>query len=160
MFRFRTLTVLLVVLATIAPTSAPAATYPALPRTESQLLDLVNAVRHRHGLRALRFWSPLRAAAREQSRHILDTGVFEHGSSWEHRIRSHARARAVAEALAWGSGSYARPSKLVAMWLASPPHRAILLDPDLLRVGFGALRGTFMGYSGSVVVTADFATGD
>jgi hypothetical protein len=33
----------------------------------------------------------------------------------------------------------------------------VLLRPGFRRVGIGALRGTFSGVSGALVVTADFA---
>jgi uncharacterized protein YkwD len=44
----------------------------------------------------------------------------------------------------------------VAAWLASPEHRANLLRPSFRRVGLGDLAGTFQGYPGAQVVTADF----
>jgi uncharacterized protein YkwD len=37
------------------------------------------------------------------------------------------------------------------MWLASPPHRAILLDRSFNRIGIGVAGGT------TRLVTADFA---
>ena len=58
------------------------------------------------------------------------------------------------EDLAWGPPSAAW---VVSQWLASPEHRSILLRPGFRRVGIGALRGSFSGMSGALVVTADFA---
>jgi len=45
----------------------------------------------------------------------------------------------------------------VADWLASPPHRAILLDPSLRRIGVATPVGAFRGLSTATLVTADFA---
>jgi uncharacterized protein YkwD len=153
-------TILLAVLALLlaVPAIADAASYPTVAPTETRLLALVNDVRAEHGLDPLRASRGLRTAAREHSAAMLDGDFFDHGRGWERRVRRHVSAEAVAEALAWGSGTWARPAKLVSMWMHSPPHRRILLDATLRRVGFGALRGTFQGSDGAIVVTADFAT--
>jgi uncharacterized protein YkwD len=41
--------------------------------------------------------------------------------------------------------------------MESPGHRANLLRPGWTRIGLGALTGTFGGYAGATVFTADFA---
>ena len=41
--------------------------------------------------------------------------------------------------------------------MASPGHRANLLRPGWKRIGIGSRTGTFLGYGGATVVTADFA---
>ena len=41
--------------------------------------------------------------------------------------------------------------------MGSPGHRANLLRPGWNRIGLGALKGNFLGYTGATVVTADFA---
>ena len=61
------------------------------------------------------------------------------------------------ENLAGGTGSRATARGIVRAWLASPEHRANLLRPSFTRVGVGDLVGSFQGYSGAHVVTADFA---
>jgi hypothetical protein len=43
------------------------------------------------------------------------------------------------------------------MWLASPPHRAILLDPRFRRIGI-ARRWGRLGGAKQAVVTADLAS--
>jgi uncharacterized protein YkwD len=42
--------------------------------------------------------------------------------------RSHAASMAVGQNIAWASGSAATPAHIVAEWMASPPHRAIMLS--------------------------------
>jgi uncharacterized protein YkwD len=67
------------------------------------------------------------------------------------------RAPRVGEDLAWGTGRLSRARAIVRMWLASPSHRANLLHPGYRMVGVGALRGTFDGCSGALMITTDFA---
>ena len=43
------------------------------------------------------------------------------------------------------------------MWLASPSHRANLLRRSFQRVGLGIVVGTFHGFAGTSMVTANFA---
>ena len=66
-------------------------------------------------------------------------------------------ARRFGENLAWGVGSRATARAIVRSWLASPGHRANLLRPSWERIGIGSRTGTFLGYAGATVVTADFA---
>ena len=61
------------------------------------------------------------------------------------------------ENLAWGTGPYATARQVVRGWMGSPGHRANLLRPGWNRIGLGALKGTFGGYAGATVFTADFA---
>jgi uncharacterized protein YkwD len=43
------------------------------------------------------------------------------------RYPAHAAAFAVGQNLAWGTGTYTTPAHIVAEWMASPPHRRIML---------------------------------
>jgi uncharacterized protein YkwD len=43
------------------------------------------------------------------------------------RYPAHAAGIAVGQNIAWGTGSYASPEHIVAEWMASPPHRAVIL---------------------------------
>jgi uncharacterized protein YkwD len=61
------------------------------------------------------------------------------------------------ENLAWGMGERATAQGIVRGWMASPGHRANLLRPGWTRIGIGSRIGTFRGYGGATVVTADFA---
>ena len=154
---------LLCVIATLASCVAAAASTrpPARSVTEAQFVALINATRRAHHLRPLRFSLRLRRAARAHSADMLAHGYFEHDSLrelWAHRVRRYMpHARLVAETLAWGSGAFAYPPTLVRWWLASPRHRAVLLDPKLQLIGVGLGRGRFHGERGALVVTADFA---
>jgi hypothetical protein len=43
------------------------------------------------------------------------------------------------------------------MWMASPPHRAVLLSPLSRRIGVGRQRG-LLGSAARSVLTVDFAS--
>ena len=68
-------------------------------------------------------------------------GYFAHqrsgGPSLGRRVRAAGfRGRNVGEAIAYGCGSLSTPASIVRAWLASPPHRVILLSRRS-RVGVG-----------------------
>lgn len=123
----------------------------------ANLLQDVNRTRVAHGLHPLRLDATLVRAARSHSIAMLHGGYFAHGDFPARMVAFHVHGPAAGENLAWGSGSEGSPATIVAEWLASPPHRANLLRPGWTRIGIGVARGTFEGYGGSTVVTADFA---
>jgi uncharacterized protein YkwD len=128
-----------------------------LRRSEASLLTVMNQVRAAHGVRPLKLDYRLERAARAHSSKMLQTQSLFHGA-FAARIRAvGVRAPRVGENLAWGVGSLSRARAIVAVWLASPEHRANLLHPGYRTVGVGALRGTFEGYARALVVTTDFA---
>jgi len=88
---------------------------------------------------------------------MLRTNTFAHGAFATRIRRAGVRARRVGENLAWGVGALAEAHSIVNVWLASPEHRANLLRPGYRTVGVGERKGTFGGYAGAVVITADFA---
>jgi uncharacterized protein YkwD len=102
---------------------------------------LVNKARTGAGLRGFR-WSPkLGRAASRHARDMARRGYFGHqrsgGPSLGRRVRAAGfRGRDVGEAIGYGCGSLSTPASIVNAWLASPPHRAILLS-GRRRVGVG-----------------------
>jgi uncharacterized protein YkwD len=116
-------------------------------------------VRLAHHVRALHADPRLERAARAHSSKMLRTGLFSHGA-FDARIRSvGVRAPRIGENLAWAVGRLTQARAVVRMWMASPEHRRNLLDPGFSIVGVGALRGTFSGRPGTLMVTTDFAGG-
>jgi uncharacterized protein YkwD len=138
--------------------SAVAAPAPAQPTpAEASLLQAMNQARAQHGVRPLRIDLRLEAAARAKSRFMLRTGTFAHGN-FQRRLSSYrARGPYFGENLAWGVGASGSAAGVVQMWLASPSHRANLLRRNFQRVGLGVVVGTFRGYGGTSIVTANFA---
>jgi uncharacterized protein YkwD len=135
-----------------------AAPAPARPtRAEADLLRAVNQTRAQYGLAPVRIDTTLERAARAHSATMLRTGSFGHGD-FAHRLTSFgARGPAIGENVAWGVGSRGTPAGVVQGWLASPSHRANLLRPGFRRIGIGRVVGTYRGYGGAAVITADFA---
>jgi uncharacterized protein YkwD len=127
-----------------------------LRSSEARLLDAVNQARATYGLRPLRVDAKLTRAAQAHSIDMISHQYFGHGAFGRRLQAFGARLRFSGENLAWGKGPLARPKAIVQEWLASPEHRANLLRPGFTRIGIGTLRGTFNGYSGVAVVTADF----
>lgn len=117
----------------------------------------MNEVRAAHGLAPLRLDPRLQRAARSHSGDMLRRNYFAHGPFVSRLARFGVRGPRVGENLAWGVGTGADPRRVVQQWLASPRHRANLLRRGFRRVGLGVRAGTFAGYNGALVVTADFA---
>ena len=161
MSRRGALSVLAVVL--VAVVAAPQAL--ARPLTERRaasatrdtaLIAAVNSVRTLHLLPRLSVDVNLSRAARSHSRDMLLRDYFAHGNFSVRMSRFGVRGHVFAENLAWGTGVMSA-NTTVAHWLASPPHRTILLDPALRRIGVATPIGAFDGFARTTMVTADFA---
>ena len=139
------------------PAGAGRASGVTLSRAETALLVTLNDVRVQHGLAPFQVGTKLERAARFHSLDMLRGGYFAHGDFAGRMARFGVSAAAIGENLAWGTGSYGSASSIVRLWLNSPPHRANLLRPGFRRIGIAALVGSFDGYGGATVVTADFA---
>jgi len=117
----------------------------------------MNRTRAAYHLAPLRVDATLTRAAAAHTADMLRRHYFAHGD-FSLRMRRYQVAGSIAgENLAWGVGSKSYAGTIVAEWLSSPEHRANLLSPSFRRVGIGRRIGTFAGYSGAAVVTADFA---
>jgi uncharacterized protein YkwD len=136
----------------------PATASAGLTRSEAALLNAMNRARATHGVAPLRADARLERAARSHSREMLVTGSFDHGAFVQRMLQFDVTAAIVGENLAWGSGARGTANGIVAAWLASPEHRANLLEGSFTRVGVGAIVGSFLGVSGARVVTADFSS--
>lgn len=141
----------------LAPAAQADSQAPVMSQRERSLLSIVNEVRGANGLRPLRVDVALNRVARSHSATMIRTNVFTHGSMAARLAGSGARGPMFGENLAWGVGAGGSARSLVRGWMASPGHRANLLRPGWTRIGIGALKGSFQGYSGATVVTADFA---
>ena len=143
------------------PTLAQAATTVSYKATsEQQVITLINQIRSQNNLTPLTANTQLRNAARAHSTDMLKRSFFDHNSpneNWDARIARYLKAPLTGENLAMGSGSYAAPASIVKQWMASPPHRAMILTASFKRIGLGLASGTFQGTNGTVMATADFA---
>jgi uncharacterized protein YkwD len=164
-----------IVMSTAALVSSTVAT-PSAPTKlerraalEAAVVSELNRVRAEKRLGPLRTAPSLRTAARSHSQAMLAHGFFGHdsadGTDFGERIRRHYTNRgwaswSVGEALLASSDSSLDPKAVVAAWLDSPPHRAIILSPTWREAGIGVLYAPtapreFRG-SETIVVTADF----
>ncbi len=155
----------------LAPANGSADPRGALsPATELRtgLVEQVNAIRAQHGLPRLRLSSALGAAANGHSVQMARLGYFSHssagGGSFGTRIERYYPARgyrrwSVGENLLWASPNVG-PARALALWLASPGHRANLLSPRWREIGLAAVHSTsapgVYGGSPTTIVTADF----
>jgi uncharacterized protein YkwD len=151
--------VVALVAAIVAPGAASRSEAPsrlALYPREAALVTAINSVRALHLLPKLQVDFRLERAARSHSRDMLRRHYFEHGNFGRRMTVFHVRGTLFAENLFWGSG-VASANATVASWLASPPHRQNLLDPELKRIGVATPLGSFGGFATATMVTADFA---
>jgi uncharacterized protein YkwD len=135
---------------------------------EQEVLRELNRVRASRSLPALRLAPGLRKAAVTHSRSMLEAGFFDHvspdGTSFDRRIRTYYsdrgwRSWSVGETLL-ATSEPLDAQLMVAEWIRSSSHRAIILSSTWRDVGIGAHYavvppGTFGGVP-TTVVTADF----
>jgi uncharacterized protein YkwD len=108
---------------------------------------LVNRERRAAGERPLRPNARLRRAAQTHTRSMAFGDYFEHvgpgGTTPLARLRavgyisSSRVGYEVGENIAWGTRSLATPRAIVAAWMASPAHRANILDRRYRETGIG-----------------------
>lgn len=160
---------LLALVATAYAAASPASVQRATG-LERALVGAVNDARAARGLRPLKVSPGLRAAALSHSRAMVAAGTFAHespdGTHFADRIRKLYPPRpnaawAVGENL-YSSSNEPTAEDAVKAWLASPPHRGIVLSPVYRDFGLGIVRATAAGgdFGGQPawVITADFGT--
>lgn len=149
----------LTLVALIGATAAHAATFK--PSTEAKVIVLINQIRAQHGLHTLTPSGSLQRAARFHSNDEMARGYFAHDStneSWSTRVERYTKRSLIAENICYGTVGWAKPAGIVSLWMASPPHRKIILTPSLRRIGVGVAMGTFQGQAGTGMTTADFSS--
>ena len=106
----------------------------------TQIVSALNAERTKAGLSTLQAEAVAIRAAKAHSEDMLGRGYFDHltPEGWtpvqRYSMLGGAGQRKVAENLLRGSSD---PAQIVAAWMASPGHRANILDPDMNEVGVG-----------------------
>jgi uncharacterized protein YkwD len=109
-----------------------------LDRIRAATMCLVNRERVAHGERALTFDAHIEQAAQAHTQSMVAGDYFDHvapgGQTPLQRLReagyiySSRIGYEIGENIAWGSGGLGTPRAIVAAWMASPGHRANILD--------------------------------
>jgi uncharacterized protein YkwD len=132
-------------------------------------LCLLNQLRSSHHLRALRANGYLQRVATGQVRHMVHWNYFAdvppNGQTPEAMIASsryaaHAARLATGQNIGWGTGADATPASMVAAWMASPPHRALILARAFRDAGVAVsmrLPAALEQGSGGAVYAVEFA---
>jgi uncharacterized protein YkwD len=166
--RIAAVTVAAATLLAPAATASPLRSRAALSPLESGVLVDINAFRRAHHLVPLRLSPNLTAAAREHSQEMARDGYFAHdsanGAAFWKRIQQFYSSGiwsywSVGENLLWSSPDVT-PAKALQMWLASPEHRANLMNPRWREIGVSAVHenaapGVYKGLD-VTIVTTDF----
>ena len=151
-----------------AATAAPRRLHANRSSLESGVLAKINVFRRNHHLAPLKLNAKLGAAARQHTVQMAQDGYFAHesadGSLFWKRIQAFYGSSpwaywSVGENLLWSSPDVT-PAKALQMWLASPEHRANLMNPRWREIGVSAVHadaapGVFKGLD-VTIVTTDF----
>ena len=137
-----------------APACAGAGLRPSggnLAAVDAATLCLINQVRAAHHVRPVRANRELGRVASDQVGVMLRMNYFadvrptgQTPLSLVAATRYPARSArvSVGQNIAWGTGRYATPAMVVAAWMASPPHREIMLDGEYRDAGVAATPAT------------------
>lgn len=116
-------------------------------QAKKAVLCLVNEKRNSHGLGDLRRDGRLERAAKAHNRVMIRKNCFSHQCSGEKDLvgrlsrsgylRGKLSRWAYGENIAWGSGEYGTPRKIVSAWMHSAPHRAAILSRTFKEAGVG-----------------------
>src|SRR4051812_19271025 len=132
-----------------APAACPAAAEPlgAAPSAVvgAAVLCLVNAERTQRGLTAVEPAPALELAAQRHAADMVARRYFAHVSPSGGTVDKRARRAgyltepcwAVGEDLGWAPPAVASAQAVVAAWMTSPKHRAVILDGDFREGGVG-----------------------
>jgi uncharacterized protein YkwD len=127
--------------ATLQPTSAN------LAQIDAATVCLINLVRTAHRLRPLRLSTPLQGVAAGQARDMVRGDYFGDNSLsgltplqriLATRYPQRTWRVSTAQNIGWATGPLATPTGIVQAWMASPPHRQIILTAGFHDIGVGA----------------------
>ena len=136
---------------------------------EGDVLAQLNAIRAAHDLMPLKLSPGLDAAATQHTREMVRLDYFAHdsadGTSFDDRIERYYPFSARFHTWSVGENLVFEAPDLDAaqamrLWMASPPHRRNILDPDWREVGIAAVHVTgapsVFGGQDATLITTDF----
>jgi uncharacterized protein YkwD len=108
-----------------------------VPPESAALIEKVNEIRRSSGLPTLKVSEELTGSSRSYARYMLKNDYFGHLAS----IRAGGNFLRLGETLAWHGGWKNKVGATVSRWMASAPHRAVLMSPTYRWMGAGRARG-------------------
>jgi uncharacterized protein YkwD len=139
---------ILVAVAAVALTTAASAVPAQADSPQQAMLNKVNSFRRAHGLRPVNTAPELMGSASAFAHSLMSNGVFGHAS----KIHASGRFRRLGEILAIESGLKPNVGFAFRMWLHSPGHRRIIMDPSFDYAGAGLVAGRFHGHKSTIWV--------
>ncbi|HEX6584516.1 MAG TPA: CAP domain-containing protein [Thermoleophilaceae bacterium] len=119
--------------------SAPATAVADISPESGAMIQKVNEARSSNGLAKLQASDVLTGSARSYARYMLTNDYFGHLAL----IRAGGNFLFVGETLEWHSGWRPRVAFVFSRWMASPPHRAVLMSPTYRFIGTGQVKGRY-----------------
>lgn len=119
----------------LATTATPVTSAPLNDALESRLLALVNYHRSRAHLKPLKAAACPDAYAERHARYITSTRRLVHQPLYP--ILNACGALSAGENVAMVGAGRAAADRLMTSWIASPPHRVNILDPQFTHIGLG-----------------------
>jgi len=135
-------------------------------RTQRRMLCLMNHVRARAGLAALRPNQCLHRVASRHAHDMVNRRYFAHTTpnGWDPGRRARASGYVprfaswiVGENIAWGVAGAATAGWVFNAWMHSPPHRHNILDRHFRDVGIGVAPGVPVRGFGGIHMRATFS---
>jgi uncharacterized protein YkwD len=144
------------------PVAAPPPAYAASSTAEIAIVREINRIRRAHRLPTVKLTAPLARVARRHSSLMLKYNALSHssfdGSTFSTRLQRAGKRRQYGETLAWApNGAGVNAKSLLRLWLNSAPHRHVLMNGRLRRVGVGRVYGMLGAQRGNAI-TADFSS--
>ena len=136
-----------------------------LPEVRGAVLCLLNQERTKRGLGKLRSNAKLRRAAERHSRSMSQRDYFSHvsptGTTPIERVKAAgyltgASSWTVGENIAWGEQKLSTPGEILESWMASPGHKANILNRRFRHVGIGVAIGAPLSGAGGATYTTAF----
>jgi len=136
----------------------PSASLYSSSVTRANIVDLTNSSRQAAGLETLTTNSLLNGAAQAKAEDMITNQYFAHNSPdgltpWSFIGGAGYSYVVAGENLAI---HYTQAEDVTAGWMASPTHKANIMDERFNEIGVGIVRGTFDGYEDTVVVVQMF----
>jgi uncharacterized protein YkwD len=131
------------------------------------VMCLINERRENYGVHPLDRNKHMQRAAQRHSNKMEDSGCFSHQCYGEGSLDTRLRSTGYlsgsmsswgySENIAWGRKRHATPRAIVGAWMASPPHRANILNGSFDDMGVGFAQGTpYKEGANGGIYTADF----